>query len=152
MKKKRNNHKKYRFTYIKATVSVLFLGLLLMKGYTPFEETGENCFHIQINGRDVGTLGDKTHIEELLQQARRNVASESEELVFMEVDMTVVGEEILWGEVDAQEQVLERMEEALKSGVYETMQRAYTLKVNEYIINLASVEEVRQLLQAAVDK
>ena len=152
MKKKRNHHKKYRFTYIKATMSVLLLGLLFMKGYTPFEQTGENCFHIQVNGQDVGTLGDKFHVEELLQQARRNVASESDELVFMEVDMAVVGEEILWGEIDDQEQVLHKMEEALKSGVYETMQRAYTLKVNEYIINLASVEEVRLLLQAAIDK
>ena len=152
MKKKRNNHKKYKFTYIKATVSVLFMGLLFMKGYTPFEQTGENCFHIQVNGQDVGTLGDKSHVEELLQQARRNVASESDEMVFMEIDMAVVGEEILWGEIDDQEQVLHKMEEALKSGVYETMQRAYTLKVNEYIINLASVEEVRLLLQAAIDK
>ncbi|MCI8530083.1 MAG: M23 family metallopeptidase [Lachnospiraceae bacterium] len=152
MKKKRNNHKKYRFTYIKVTASVLFLGLLFLKGYTPFEQTGENCFHIQVNGRDVGTLGDKSRIEELLQQARRNVASESDELVFMEVDMSVVGEEILWGETDREEEVLHKMEEALKDGVYETRQRAYTLKVNEYIINLASVDEVRQLLQAAVDK
>lgn len=152
MKKKKSNHKKYRFTYIKVTVSVLFMGLLFAKGYTPFEQTGENCFHVRINGRDVGTLGDKSRLEELLSQARRNVASEREEMVFMEVDMSVVGEEILWGDVDGEEEVLRRMEEALRSGVYETMQRAYTLKVNEYIINLASVEEVRQLLQTAIDK
>ena len=152
MKKKKSNHKKYRFTYIKVTVSVLFMGLLFVKGYTPFEQTGENCFHVQINGRDVGTLGDKSRLEELLRQARRNVASEREEMVFMEVGMAVVGEEILWGDVDGEEEVLRRMEEALRLGVYETMQRAYTLKVNEYIINLASVEEVRQLLQTAIDK
>lgn len=152
MKKKKINHKKYKFTYIKVTMSTLFLGILFLKGYTPFEHTGENIFHIQVNGQDVGTLGDKSHVEELLLQARRNVVSVSDDLVFMDVDMAVVGEEVLWGEVDREEDVLRRMEAALQSGVYETMQRSYTLKINEYIINLASMEDVRGLLQAAIDK
>ena len=80
MEKKKSNHKRYRFTYIKATVGTLFLGLLFLKGYTPFEETGENFFHIQVNGQDVGTLGEKERIDELLLQARKNVASGSDEL------------------------------------------------------------------------
>lgn len=150
--KKKKNYKKYKFTYIKATVTTLFLGVMLVKGYTPYEQAGENFFHIQINGRDVGTLGDKEQIEELLLQARKNVAASSEELMFMETDMVVLGEEVLWGEVDKEEDVLLRMEQALKSGIRETMHRSYTLKLNEYIINLASLEDVQALLQAAIDK
>ncbi len=133
-------------------MSTLFLGIIFLNGYTPFERTGENCFHIQVNGLDVGTLGDKSHVEELLLQARKTVASESSELVFMEVDMAVVGEEVLWGRVDEEEEVLSRMVEALRAGVQESMQRSYTLKINEYIISLASVEDVRRVLQAAIDK
>jgi len=152
MKKKKSNHKKYRFTYIKATMFTLFLGTLFLKGYTPFERTGENLFHIQVNGRDVGTLGDKSRVEELMQQARRNVVSSNDELVFMEVDMAVVGEEVLWGEIDGEEEVLRRMEEALSASIYQTMHRSYTVKINEYIISLSSMEEVRQLLQAAIDR
>ena len=152
MKKKESNLKKYKFTYIKATMGTLFLSLLFLKGYTPFRETGENFFHIQVNGQDVGTLGDKEQIDELLLQARRNVASESDELVFMKTDMAVVGEQVLWGEVDREEDVARRMEKALRDSLQETLHRSYTLKINEYIINLASVDEVRQLLQAAIDK
>ncbi len=152
MKKKKSNHKKYKFTYIKATLGTLFLGVLLLKGYTPFVPTGENFFHISVNGRDVGTLGDKARIEELLLQARKNVAALSDELVFMETDMVVTGEEVLWGETDREEDVVRKMEEALKSTIRETLHRSYTLKINEYTINLASMEEVRQLLQAALDK
>ena len=152
MKKKNNNYKKYKFTYIKVTLSVLFLGVLFLRGYTPYEQTGENFFHIQVNGQDVGTLGDKSRIEELLLQARRNVAVHSDELVFMEADMTVVGEEVLWGEVDGEEDVLRNMEEALRTRIYETMHHSYTLKINEYIISLSSLGEVQALLQAAIDK
>ena len=152
MEKKKSNHKRYRFTYIKATVGTLFLGLLFLKGYTPFEETGENFFHIQVNGQDVGTLGEKERIDELLLQARKNVASGSDELVFMKADMVVVGEQVLWGEVDREEDVAARMEEALRASVQETLHRSYTLKVDEYTINLASLEDVQKLLQAAIDK
>ncbi len=152
MKKKNINHKKYKFTYIKATLGTLFLGVLFLKGYTPFEQTGENFFHIRVNGRDAGTLGDKARIGELLLQARKNVAALSDELVFMETNVEITGEEVLWGETDREEDVVRKMEEALKSSVRETMHRSYTLKINEYTINLASMEEVRQLLQAALDK
>lgn len=152
MKKKKNNDKKYKFTYIKVTLGTLFLGMLFLKGYTPYEPTGENFFHIRVNGQDVGTLGDQQQIGAMLLQARKNVAASSDELTFLESALSVTGEEVLWGETDREEDVLSRMEEALRGTVQETMHRSYTLKVNEYIISLASMEEVRQLLQAALDQ
>ncbi|MCI8543010.1 M23 family metallopeptidase [Acetatifactor aquisgranensis] len=152
MEKKKSNHKKYKFTYIKATAGTLFLCLFFLKGYTPYEETGENFFHIQVNGRDVGTLGDKERIDELLLQARKNVVADSDELVFMTADMVVVGEQVLWGKVDTEEDVLNRMEETLRASIRETLHRSYTLKIDEYIINLSSMEDVQTLLLAAIDK
>lgn len=100
----------------------------------------------------MGTLGDRESAEKLLVEARRNIASESDELLFMETNLQVAGEEVLWGKVDSERDVLENMDAALRSGIRETMHRSYTLKVNEYMVNLASMEEVRQLLQAAIDK
>lgn len=152
MKKKKNAYKKYKFTYIKVTVATLFLCLLGVRGYTPFVHTGENIFHIQVNGQDVGTLGDKGAIDDLLLRARKNVASSSSELIFMDADMVVVGEEVIWGEVDEEADVVARMEEALRVTIRETLHRSYTLKVGEFIINLASLDDVLRLLQAAIDK
>lgn len=148
----KSNNRKYKFTYIKVTVFTLFCCTLFLKGYTPFERTGENYFHLQVNGREVGTVGDRERGEELLLEARRNIASESDELVFMETDLSARGEEVLVGRIDDEKAVLENMEAALRDSVRETMHRSYTLKVNEYMVNLASVEEVRELLQAAIDK
>ena len=119
MKKKKNNYKKYKFTYIKTTLGTLFLGILFLKGYTPYEQTGENFFHIQVNGQDVGTLGDRERIDELLLQVRKNVAAFSDELVFMKADMSIVGEEVLWGETDREEDVIRKMEEAMRSSIQE---------------------------------
>ena len=152
MKKTKTYHKKYKFTYIMSTVFTLFFCTLFLRGYTPFERTGENIFYVQVNGQEVGALGNREEAEELLIMARRNVASASDELVFMEAELNIAGEEVLWGKIDDQETVLENMETALRGSIQEAMHRSYTLKVNEYIVNLASVEEVGQLLQAAVDK
>lgn len=152
MKKRKSDYKKYKFTYIKTTLYTLFVCLLFIEGYTPFEKTGDNYFHIVLNGQAVGTLGDSARAEELLMEARREIASAEEDLVFMKADMEITGEEILWGKVDDEEDVLRNMKQVLSGSVIETMHRSYSVKVNEYMVNLASLEDVVSLLQAAVDK
>lgn len=152
MKKRRFHFKKIKLAYIKSTLFTLFGCLLFVKGYTPYEETGENFFHIFVNEQEVGIVGDTQRAEELLVEARRRIASESEELVFVEAELSYEGEEVLWGVVDEEEDVLERMEQVLRDSVRKTMHRSYTMKVNDYMVNLASAEEVQTLLQAAVNK
>lgn len=152
MKIQKYGHRKNFFTYIKTTVFTLFLCLLFVKGYTPFVSTGDNIFHVVLNGRDVGSLSSRDRAEELLIDVRRKIASESQELVFLEAELQVTGEEVLWGRADDESDVRDRMEEVLRASVIETMNCAYTVKVNEYVVSLASLEEVTNLLQAAVDK
>lgn len=152
MKNQKRSHKKYRFTYIKTTLAALFLCLLFVEGYTPFEASGENWFHVTLNGQDVGTLGRSEAAEELLIQARRNIAAGSDELVFVEADLSVEAEEVLWGYTDDEKKVLKRMEEVLQDGIIKARQRSYSLKINNYLVNLASLDAVRELLQAAIGK
>lgn len=152
MKKITCHYKRIKFTYIKVTLLVLFCSTFFSKGFIVFEKTGENYFHLQINGVDVGTVGDAQTGERLLLEARKNIASQVDELVFMDAELTYTGEEVLWGRVDDAREIRANMEKALQKCVKETMHRSYTMKVNEYMVNLASADEVRTLLQAAVDK
>lgn len=144
--------KKLKYTYVKTTIFTLFCCLFILKGYTPFENTGANLFHISVNGTEVGTTRDVKTAETLLMQARKGMAQDNDELTFMKAELSWIGEEVLWGEIDSENEVLRRMEEVLKGSILETMQRSYTLKVNEYMVNLASINEVKGLLQAAIDK
>lgn len=152
MKKKINLLKKLEFTYIKITLFTLFACTFFLDGYTPYKSIGENFFHVFLNGTEVGTVGEAKRAEELLVTARRKIASESEELTFMEAELSLQGEEVLWGKIDEEETLLVNMETILRQNVQETLHRSYTMKVNEYMVNLASVDEVQELLQAAVDK
>ena len=141
-----------RYAYIKAMLAALFCYLLLMNGYITFESTGDNLFHIFVNGTEVGTVTDVAVAEDLLIDVRREVASRSKDLVFMEVDMSVQGEELLWGQVDEEEKVRANILSVLEDSVIQAMRRSYTVKVNEYTVNLDSREAVKELLQTAVSK
>lgn len=152
MKNRKRYHKKQKFTYINITTAVLFGCLLYFKGYTPYERTGDNLFHVRLNGQEVGTVVQSGKAEELLLQARRNVVMTSEELIFIEAEMELTGEEVLWSAADDEESVIRNMESALRAGIQPSLHRSYTVKINENILNMGSVEEVQELLQAAVDK
>lgn len=129
-----------------------FVSLFFLKGYAAFEKTGENYFHVFLNGNEIGTVGEADRAEQLLQEARRNIASQSDDMIFMDADLKLVGEEVLWGTLDNEDNLLAAMERELESSIRETSHRSYTMKVNEYMVNLSSVEDVKSLLQAAVDK
>lgn len=144
--------KKVKFTYIVTSFLTMFVSMLFLDGYVEFKSEGDNYFHVFINEQEVGTVGDEATAEKLLVAARKEIAMKSEELTFIDADMTVKGEEVLWGELDDEEDLQSRMKEALEQNIMETMQRSYTMKVNEYVVNLGSAEQVQELLQTAVDK
>lgn len=124
----------------------------LMGEIAVFERSGDNYFSVQLNGQEVGVAGDMESVRELLIEARREVCRGSEELVFAEAELSFVGQEVLWGRVDSPEVMQERMEQVLVSSVQKSMNRAYTVKIGEYTVNLAGIEEVYALFQAAIDK
>ncbi len=141
-----------KYTYVKMTFLTFFVCMLFLDGYQGFVSDGENYFHIELNGVEIGAAADGETAERLLVEARREIAEQNEGLTFIDADMTVRGEEVLWGRLDREETLQSRMGEVLQQSIRETMHRSYTLKVNEYIVNLGSAGEVQQLLQAAVDK
>ena len=144
--------KSIRVAYLQAVLAVAFIWLFFMEGYVPFENAGNNLFHVTVNGVEVGSVTSEEEAEELLIEARRAVAFQSDELIFMNVEMSTRGEEILYGSVDDRDQVYQNMIEVLEKSVLETKHHAYTVKVNEYTVNLADATQVEALLETAINK
>lgn len=151
-KKRKKEHKYIKFTFWKYTALTLFLCLLYVPGYVKFQPEGENLFHVSVNGVPVGTVVDPSRAEELLWAARYQVASNREGYTFLEADLDIVGEEMLWGYVDPEESVRLNMLAVLEDAVLSTLKRAYTVKVKDYLVNLNDQQEVEALFQAAIDK
>lgn len=152
VRKRKKEHKYIKFTFIKYTVFTLFACLLFVPGYVPFQREGDNVFHVTLNGVEVGTVDDPAKAEEMMWEARYQLASGREGFTFLEADLEMVGEEMLWGYVDDETYVRTNMISVLQDSVQSTLKRSYTVKVNDYLVNLASQQEVEQLFQAAIDK
>lgn len=141
-----------KLIYIESTIFVMLAYFLFLGEPLTFEKTGDNYFHVQLNGREIGTVSEPEEAQELLIQARRAVAGKEAEMVFMEAELSCTGEEVLWGKVDDKDVLKGRMETVLADAVQETMHRSYTVKIDEYTVNLSSLDEVDALLQAAIDQ
>lgn len=152
MRKVTSYYKRLKITYIHTALFIITIAALFLPNFTRFDKTGDNWFAIKVNGSQVGVVGDTGELQDYVLEARKKIAQETGELVFIDVDIQTEGREVLWGKIDSKEQILSNIEQVMRAGIKETMQRSYTVKVNEYTVNLASIDEVKQLLQASIDK
>lgn len=146
------HYKRVRLKKIKIAVLAVFVSIFFLPSFVPFEKLGNNMFAVILNGTEVGVTASPEEAKAYALEARRQIASKSEELVLVESDLRVEGSEVLWGKTDDPKKVIENMVQVLKSDVKETLHRSYVVKVNEYMVNLSSKDDVVSLLQAALDK
>lgn len=145
-------YKKIKIAYIKVAVFVIVIAAFFLPQRQTMESTGDNSFTVYLNGVQVGVMGDIEEVDECLIAARKQLASGSEEIVLADSELSWEGEELLWGTVDDKSVIISNMLDALKGSVKETLNRSYTVKINEYTVNLASTQEVLELLQASIQK
>ena len=146
------HYKKMKIAYIKVAVLASTIAAFALPHYQKLESTGDNMFTIYLNGQAVGIVEDADRIDNCLIAARKRIAGTSDEIVLVDSDVTVEGQEVLWGEIDDDNVVTDNMVSVLRSDIKETLNRSYTVKINEYTVNLSSTEEVLALLQASLGK
>lgn len=152
MKKITKYYKRLRISYIRTALFIILLNILFIPSYAKFEPDGENLFHITLNGKTIGSCGKGTDVNELLREARMSVAKDSEDMVYVDAELKVEGEEALFAAVDSEQFLKEQMEAVLKESKKETLKRAYTVKIKNYTFSLASSEEVKTVLQSVLNQ
>ncbi|MGN0377698.1 MAG: peptidoglycan DD-metalloendopeptidase family protein [Suilimivivens sp.] len=145
-------YKRLHIRNLKIAVLAVIVSIFFLPVYVGFQHTGNNMFTVILNGVTVGVVGSEKEAEEYALEARKQIASDSKELVLVESNVETVGQEVLWGKVDPREEVISHMAMVLADDVRETMNRSYVVKINEFMVNLSSKEEVQTVLQAALDK
>lgn len=145
-------YKRLKVRFIKVSVFAMLVAAFFLPSYVKFEKTGDNWFSVKLNGKDIGIMGDTAQLDEYIRQVRKEIAADSKELLFIDTKVETEGKEVLWGKVDSEEKILNNIREVMRGSIKETLHRSYTVKVNEYTVNLASIDEVKELLQASIDK
>ena len=148
----RKTHKVLEYRFILASFATLVFCAIVFLQFTPFHSDGDNYFHAFLNDTYVGSTSDSETIDRLLIEARRNVAAEAQGTLFAGANLRIESEEVLFGNVDSDRRVRQNMEEVLRNAETDILSPSYTVKINEYIVNLASEEEAVQLLQAAISR
>ena len=146
------NYKKMQLTWMRMMFIVAVCCLFWMPGMIAFDEGVDNYFTIYLNEAKIGATDSRDTIDEVMAQARRIIAGDSTDLLYARMDLEVEGKNVLFGFVDNKRTLLNRVTGVLVENSVQTLQRAYTVKVNEYSVNLANSDEVKQLLDAALDK
>lgn len=150
--------KRMKFTYIKAATFIALAAAFFLPSYDQFgyESLTTSFYTVSLNGESVGTVESPSVAEKLLQEVRREVALETTDLVFADVEMSVeqISENgiLSVGRVDNPEMVRDNMRTIVAGCVKETMKRSYVVKVDDYMVNLNTIEEVQTLLQTAVNQ
>ena len=126
--------------------------VFMMPGVIAVDNTEKNYFTIYLNEEKIGAADSRDTVDEVMAQARRNIAGDSTELIYTKMDLEIEAKKVLFGFVNSKNTLVERITEVLRDNSIQTLQRAYTVKVNEYSVNLATSDEVKELLNAALDK
>lgn len=144
--------RKMRLWFLQGTLLVAGIFLLVIPGISKLQKDGNNIFTIKLDGVTVGILDSKESAYACLREARRAISTSDTELTMAVADMETEGRSVYWGEIDDEDTVTQNMIAVLEDNLVSTLNRSYTVKINEYYVNLASKEDVYELLETSISK
>ncbi|MBP5565722.1 MAG: hypothetical protein J6X45_08395, partial [Lachnospiraceae bacterium] len=101
----------------------------------------------------MGSVESAEQAEQMVVKAREELAKGQTDLYMIEdLHKEIISEEAIYKQVDDEDEVYERILRTLKAHQKETMTRAYMVKVNNTTVNLASADDVDELLTRAIEK
>ena len=143
--------KKAKLKYVISALLSCFCMILV----TPFigEQFGfANSFsNVYLDGEQIGAIKDPANVEELLLEARLQLAKEQKEMVLAEVECYYTPVEELISKSMSEEELYEKLYEHLKNATVD-IQRAYLMKIGTYTVYLNTIEDVYKVLELAKAK
>lgn len=152
MEKVTKYYREIKISYFKTVAFIFLMCLLFFPPFHKIEKTGDNMYTVFLNGNEVGVTDSVRTAKECLRQARISLAEDAEGLVFADAELTAEGEERIFGRIDSEKDITDRMCETLSADEITDRSLAYTIKINEFTVNIESAEGVKEVLQAALDK
>jgi len=141
-----------KYSHYLAMLGTALLIFVIAPGITKIEDTGSNTVSVFINGTQVGTVKDASEVDSMILEARRRIASESSGLVLVNSEVVLSGSTDVVGYVDDRETIVNNIYDVFRESVMKTKQPAYEVKINDFTVNLKSIEEVIALLNASKEE
>lgn len=148
----RHNGKKTEFWFLTVSAFVLCVVLFLFPNYVPFGKGDDNMFTVSLNGEEVGVTASEEEARECFRMARREIAQTSDTPLFIDANLEITGEHVNWGKTDSERDIVDQMKIILSKHELLTLQHCYSVKIGEYIFNMASADDIKSLLNEVLEQ
>lgn len=158
MKRLTRHYKYSRYVFLKTAALVILINIIMLPSWVKYEKDEANLFHIFLNGEEMGYLGDADSIQEILGDARRELAADTDKIVYVEGDLSCEASSVIFSEIDSRADIQKRMVENLRKNLASADDEsreyvhAYTIKIGDYMANMGSFDDVVKVLQTALDR
>lgn len=107
---------------------------------------GQAHQRVSVNGTVIGHVNNAINIEEIVQQARRELAAESEERLCVDFEWELSESRKLFVSLLTESELKEQLKETLTEAVIRKKERVYTVAIEDYRANFSSIEDVKSFL------
>ena len=160
MRRFTRHYKRLRYVRLRVAMIVILLNILALPSWVKYVKDEADFYRIFLNGEEVGCLGNIDDLDSMYTQARRTVAGEHDGILYMDADLTYESSSVIFSVVDDKKDVQKRMTEVLRKsenastsvGNDSRYVHGYTMKIGDYMVNLSSVDDICEVLQAALDR
>ncbi len=151
--KKWTKHKKQASLFFALGAVASVLGIFTIHPvFGSLEHNKENYYTLTLNDVVIGQVSSLDGIEEMLLEEKSKVASEQEGLTIVKADFEYTAEHKIFARTTSEKTLKKNVQEVLEKGTVTFNQKAYTVKINQFTVTLASKEDVIALLDAAKEK
>lgn len=110
-------------------------------------------YSIVLNGTEIGSANSREEAEKALAEARRKFSKEYDSIVYVDSDIDIVKKSKLFSERMSQEALEDSVYEALFTCVTDKENStAYTVRIDDFTVTLATKEDVIELMQKVTAK
>lgn len=139
-------------TNMKAILCIIVLAFFLLPSCPKITNDTDTVFRVLLDGELMGVVSDTDKIDNYLTIARRRITKKAGAMVLASADLQVEGEKKFFAKVSSKKTLVNNMYQLLKKNSRNVGTRAYTIKINEFTVNVGSSEEVKSVLQAALNQ
>ncbi|MFI3177708.1 MAG: M23 family metallopeptidase [Eubacteriales bacterium] len=141
--------------WIMAILAFVMVGAILSSAIMVLHVsiTGKTAVYTLYYGDDeVARASSEGDLQDAIRMARLNLGQQSDEMFLSSAEFNVQQTEAFFLYPDKSHEIVDSVEQLLLSEQCTTLNRSYTVKINEYTTNLATAEEVIALLQGSVSQ
>lgn len=146
MKRITKYHKRARLTFAAAAFVCCFVLMLIFNSVGGFASEA-NFYIVKVGEKIVGTINSKEKAEAALAQARAQISTEAQSIVYVDSNFSVEKDPRLFGETDDYDTLASNVYNEIKEYTDNNYTQAIMLSSNSYSIAVDSAETARQILQ-----